>query len=245
MFVMLLFLTALPGLTVKPGRGFLCDCFIINILDMQKNQLRLRIWNTMNHLCLSVQKIEYLEQQLSDAELGAVINLCSDSREAMALLEAFSAVKDCDCATLKNTAARYLAFYQGSALSAMRQRLCMCDLEDMIHALAESAKENCESNHVTESFDCLLDYARMLRSKLDCPEISLADVEERLFTAFNLEYDGAFLYDAFTLFAMCMDGVSDVDRLAGIFETHQLALEQYLKRINDEFMCVVADIVMS
>lgn len=209
---------------------------------MKKNQLKFRIWNSLKGKCLSDEVIAALTKEFNEIELGAFIDLYADSRIGSVFLDTIAKDKGCIGyfieAEAKNAVRKYLELLNNSYMTKIRQRVFLNELEDMIHSLAEDVKAAESCGLVYETRLALLDYVRVLRTRLDSPAIDTSETEARLFRHLNLNYDGVLLFDAFSVLEMYIEEVHDVGRLTEIYETHDLALEQYIRDLDDTFDCL-------
>lgn len=209
---------------------------------MTRNQLKLRIWNSLNGKFLNDEMTDSLIKGLDDTELGAFIDLYADSRCGRVFLDIKSKEQDGIAfftgKEAKEAIGKYVEILKNGYLSGMRKRVFLVDFEEIIHSLADDVAAEEECGRASEARMRLLDFCRVLRTKIDSPSIETADAEAALFEALKLNYEGALLYDAFMVIEMFIEEIHDVEKLSEIYETHNLALEVYIQEIDNSFGCL-------
>lgn len=206
---------------------------------MTRNQLKLRIWNSLNGKFLSNKTVDALINGFDDDELGAFVVLYTDSRCSKVFLDIQSKTQDGNAFFIskeaKEAVRKYLEILKNGYMTGMRNHVRLADLEEIICSLSFDVTAEQECGRVSEARGGLLDYCRVLRARLDCPAIGTESAESNLFALLRLNYEGALLYDAFMVFEMYIEEIHDIEKLAEFYETHDLALELYVRELDNAF----------
>lgn len=194
---------------------------------MKRNQLKLRIWNVTNRNMLSEEALGKLERNLSEDELGAFVDLFSDTVVCSALVDDCknqeeAAAVFADVSACKEMAARYYDMLCKTGIRQLREHVFCNDLEGMIAGLQADVEiwPDGQSDLFRQSALHLLNYMKVLRAKVDVPSLDISAEEGRLLEALENNFDADEAAVFFRLLLMYYDYVSDYRRVAGLLERH-------------------------
>lgn len=194
---------------------------------MKRNQLKLRIWNVTNRNMLSEEALGKLERNLSEDELGAFVDLFSDTVVCSALVDDCknqeeAAAVFADVSACKEMAARYYDMLCKTGIRQLREHVFCNTVESMTFSLQADleAWPGQKALQLKQSAECLLNYLKMLRTKVDVPSLDISAEEGLLLEALE-NYFAADIAAAFLrLLLMYYGYVSDYVRVEKLLEKH-------------------------
>lgn len=194
---------------------------------MKRNQLKLRIWDILNRIQLSPGVLRELEENLSEEELGALVDLFSDILVGAAFIDRCKTQKEADAvfanvSDCKEMAARYYEMLCKTGIGQLREHVFCNTVESMTFSLQADleAWPGQKALQLKQSAECLLNYLKMLRTKVDVPSLDISAEEGLLLEALE-NYFAADIAAAFLrLLLMYYGYVSDYVRVEKLLEKH-------------------------
>lgn len=212
---------------------------------MTRNELKLEIWNRLNVCPLTEEQLDVLKKELSQEELGALVDLFCDYLPSMTFICDERHKEDLqelfeDLSSIKEMAKKYLENQSINLMRQMRNCSRIDTLDDYIKSLFELQKEI--ETHLDQNdpayimISSILDYLRILRTKADIPAINgIETVEKTMLQSLENENDNWILHVVASFFCFFVDDIVDVDAAVRFFENKKVFIEQYARKMMQEY----------